>query len=355
MLPLPFQTKETHTFCNMFAELERVGFKIGLTYQTLPYNFTLSYRNNELRNIFKENIERIFSLTGKKVTFFGHSLGNLNILHQLSLLSQDFKDKHIKAWIATTPPFLGAMEATMSILGGDDMYYFLNIIGFHFKASALSLGSFPSMYEILQKNMYKMFQDEPWFEWVQKRLDYELGKRPHEDSGMLFWPSVDEKCTPDSFANIDTRCFSGLDDMRKRPSVVVEDGNLQYFLNDNLRLIKDWPLLDHSEDFYKMFNDPEFTKLKNPGVPVLLIFSKSVDTVAQVHYEGKISDYTQKNEYPKNNITMGYGDGTVGTNSELFPAIKWGYQFEHKDEMGDAGKHFKVSAVLRLIPAREVH
>ena len=327
----------------MFKALERAGYRKGLTYQSLPFNYVKSYRNNELKKIFVPNLERISKLVGKKVVLFAHSLGNLNLLYQLSLLEQSYKDKYIKNWVSATPPFLGAMQATKCVLGGDDEYFFLKFIGFHFGASSKSLGSMPVMYELMQRNMFSIYQKEPWFEWIRKRLDYENGKVSFEDSGMLFWPKVEEKCTPDSFSNRSPQCFSGLDDLRKRPSVTVEDGDKEYFLDDNLQLIKDWPLLEYSVDYFKMFDDREFRKLKNPGVPFILIFSKANDTIVQTNYKGKITDYTSQNEYPEADDVMGYGDGTVGSNSKLFPAIKWAYQFSHKDSLGDEAKDYKVS------------
>ena len=326
----------------MFIALEKAGYKKGLTYQSLPYNYIKSYRSNELSKIFVPNLERLYNLTGKKVTIMAHSLGNLNTLYQLSLMTQEYKDKYIKVWFSANAPFLGAMQATKCILGGDDEYFFLGKIGFHFDASARSLGSFPVMYELLQTEMYSIYKDEPWFDWIQKRLDYEAGKIPFEQSGMMFWPSIKENCTPDSFVGKDQRCFSGLYDTRNRPSVTVKDENLQYFLDDNEKLIKDWPLLEYSLRYYKMFNDDEFRKLKNPGVPVLLLYSKSNDTIAQTNYKGKITDYTSKGEYPEAEDIMGYGDGTVQSNSKLFPAIKWAYQFTHKDEIKDDEVSYKV-------------
>ena len=271
-----------------------------------------------------------------------HSLGNLNTLYQMSLLPQEFKDKHIKIWISATPPFLGAMQATKCILGGDDEYFFLGKIGFHFQASAKSLGSFPVMYELLQTNMYSMYENEPWFEWIQKRLDYEAGKVPFEDSGMLFWPTTEENCTPSSFIGKPEKCVSGLFDLRTMPSVTVEDGKRKYFLDDNEKLIGDWPLLDYSLKYYKMFKDPEFFKLKNPGIPVVLIYSKSNDTITQTNYKGKISDFTKANHFPAAQDVMGFGDGTVGSNSKLFPAIKWAYEFSHKENIADVNIDYKV-------------
>ena len=343
LLPLPVQVQETKTFLDMFLALERAGYKRGLTYQTLPYNYVKSYRNNELKRIFTPNLERLYNITGKKVTIFAHSLGNLNILHQLNGLPQDYKDKHIKVWVAATPPFLGAMQATKCVLGGDDEYFYFHSIGFHFEGSSKSVGSFPVMFELFQKNMYKMYQNEEWFEWIQKRLDYENGKIKFEDSGMTFWPKITEECTPNTFTNITPKCTSGLFDLRERPSVTVEHDNKKYYLDDPFEVVKDWPLHEFSVDYFKMFFDEEFFKLANPGVPVLLIYSKSNDTIAQSNYKGKISDYTEQNTYPPADDVMGYGDGTVGSNSPLFPGIKWAYQFENKEKYGDEGKDFKVS------------
>ena len=306
-----------------------------------------SYRNSEINKIFKPNLIRLFNLTGKPVIIFAHSLGNLNIQYQLSKLPVDFKKKYIKLWMAVAPPFLGAMQSTKSMIGGDDEYFFLGEIGFHFKASATSLGSMGSMYEIMLRNMYSMYQNEPWFEWVQKRLDYEQGKRSKEDSGMLFWPSIEEHCTSKSFTNRDSKCFSGLDDMRTRPSVVVDNKN--YFLDDNRSLISDWPLNEFSLKYYDVHQDKEYEKMTNPEVPVVLIFSKAGRTIKQTLYEGKISDYTSKNQYPKAKDVMGYGDGTVQTNSALIPAIKWAYEFQNKETYGNKGLNYKVSKIMIIL------
>ena len=328
----------------MFLALEKMGYKKGLTYQSLPYNFVYSYRSNEINKIFKSNIQRIKKLTGKKVVLVAHSLGNVNIKYQLSKLTQEFKDSHLKLWMAITPPFLGAMQATKVVLGGDDEYFFFKMIGFHFNASSTSLGSFPVMYELMLKNMYTKYQDQPWFQWIQKRLDYEQGTTSYADSGMYFWPPVDEKCTPDSFKNRDSKCFSGLDDMRKVPSVKV--GDLEYDLSDNEKLIKDWPLSEFSESNIKFLKDTEYEKLDNPTVPMVLVFSKANDTIRQTKYKWKISDYTQKGEYPKAEDVMSYGDGTVPSNSALFPALKWAYEFDNKKDYAEKGKNFKVVSLI---------
>jgi hypothetical protein len=263
-------------------------------------------------------------------------------------VSQEYKDKYIKLWVSAAPPLLGAMSALKSILGGNEDYFFLKMMGLHFTGSYKSVGSFPSMFELSQRNMYKMYENEPWFKWIQGRLDYEKGKVPFEKSGMLFWPKIEEKCTPKSFENIPTSCVSGLSDLRLRPSVTVDNQKNKYFLNDPKNVIEDWPLHKFSLDYIKMFHDSEFYKLKNPGVPTVILYSKSVKTVEQTHYTEKITDHTKDKKFPPSEDVMGYGDGTVGTNSKLFPGIKWAYELENKESYGSEAKNFKVSFLFYL-------
>ena len=329
-------------FEDLFENLDRIGYKRGLTYQTLPYNFIKSFQNNELKKYFASNLERLYNLSGKQVSIIAHSFGNLNTSYQLSLLTQEFKDKYIKAWISVAPPLLGAMTATQSVLAGLESYQ-KAIFGLKYPAASQSLGSFPSMYELMQVNMYTIYQNEPWFQWVKKRLDYEAGNIDFEDSGMLFWPKIDEKCTPDSFENISENCHSGLFDMRKEPSITVENGKVEYFLDDNEKLISDLPMLDTSLDYFRMFNNDDFRKLRNPGVPVQMIYSKSTETISKLKYKNKITDYTKDGKYPEVEYENNFGDGTVGANSALFPAIKWAYQFNHKNQISEEGVDFKVN------------
>ena len=353
----PFNQYIDNPFDELFKQLDRIGFKRGLTYQTLPYNFIKSFQNNELKQIFRPNIERLHKLTGKKVSIIAHSFGNLNTSYQLSRLTQEFKNKHIKDWISVAPPLLGAMTATQSVLGGNDSFNMLKIFGLKYPASSKSLGSFPSMYELMQVNMFTIYQNEPWFKnYIQKRLDYENDPQniPFEDSGMLFWPKVTENCTPKSFKEIDQKCYSGLEDLRKFPSITVENGKKEYYLEDNEPLIRDWQMLENSLKAFNMFNNEDFRKLRNPGVPVQMIYSKSAKTVSKLDYKNKISDYTKNDEYPKIDIKKSFGDGTVGANSALFPAIKWAYEYNHKSQYPKTDTEFKVIKFIFIILACQI-
>ena len=176
------QTRETKTFFQLFSYLELMGFKRGVTYQSLPYNFTKSYRNNELHKYFKSNILRLTTLTGKKNILVGHSLGNLNIMYQLSKLSQKFKDKYIHSWTALAPPFLGSAEPSKIAIGGYDEFAYFGHFGITYETAVIGFSSFASLYELMLKNMYKLYENEEWFKWVENRIDHEKGLIKHKDT-----------------------------------------------------------------------------------------------------------------------------------------------------------------------------
>ena len=66
----------------------------------MPYNFYLSYQNNQFRLNFLNVLKWLYSLTGKKVTLVAHSMGNVNVLFNLNLMSKEDKDKYIANWVS---------------------------------------------------------------------------------------------------------------------------------------------------------------------------------------------------------------------------------------------------------------
>ena len=66
----------------------------------MPYNFYLSYTNNEFRLNFDTVLKWLYNLTGKRVTLVAHSMGNLNVLYNVGKMSKEDKDKYISNYIA---------------------------------------------------------------------------------------------------------------------------------------------------------------------------------------------------------------------------------------------------------------
>ena len=152
----------------LITALNIAGYRKGLTYQSMPYDFRLSMRLNGLNKIFKKNLKRINKITQKKVIIVSHSLGGVNVLNQLSKINQEEKDKMIAFWISQGTPFLGAIKTTRILLSGLHEFYF-KIFGFHFKPSVKVTSSHPVYYELLYKNPFKIYKDHSWFQWVEDR------------------------------------------------------------------------------------------------------------------------------------------------------------------------------------------
>ena len=107
-----------------------MGHVAGLTYQSLPYNFIQSYRNNNLSYQFKPNLKRLFELTGKKVVLVAHSLGNINTYFQVKKLTRKEKDDMIKTWVQIMPPYFGSLKVQNNCIGGaSELMFVKRIIG----------------------------------------------------------------------------------------------------------------------------------------------------------------------------------------------------------------------------------
>jgi hypothetical protein len=331
--------KETKCFIGYIDLLGHLGYKRGLTYQSMPYNFTYSYRSNKLNRIFRPNLERLKQLTNKRVILVGHSLGNINIKYQLDKMTQHEKDSYIENWLALSPPFMGSLIANKGIIEGNSNFYFGGFFGFHFSPSHKSLSSFAVEYELFLKNMYQMYQTEDWFEWVQQILAYEKGHA--EQSPLNFWPSKNEICLP-KFKGVNRKCLTGLEDIRNKPSIVV--GQHKYYLDDMQEIITNWTIQDNVLQNNQTFADPNRFKLLNPGVPLVLVYSRATPTISQVQYTDDILTYISQGKYPPVKNTYSVGDGTVSPNSALVPAIKWAYQFDkyHRDRPYTSHSPYKV-------------
>jgi hypothetical protein len=329
LMPLYYQTKETKTFAFLFKRMRDMGYVAGLTYQTLPYDYTKSYRNNELNKVFQTNLTRLKQLTGKKVTILAHSLGNLNTLFQLSKMDFALKRSLVKNWIAVMPPFLGSPKVQKILFSGDDDFIFLySLIGLHVKAAIEGMNNVQVIYELSYHDAFTLYKSEKWFEAVRNRTAYEHSKLDYENSGFSFLPKIEEECSPRNFIFFPSDCKIGLSDTSKKPTLIVMQD--EYKLNDFYEAMGKWNLTENTQQFLNFTFDAEYLKLHNPEVPVVLISMRTSNTIKKLNYTDNITNYVQKGVYYEPQITWGYGDNTVPTNSAFIPPLKWAWEFENK-------------------------
>ena len=95
--------------------------------------------------------------------------------------------------MAIGPPYLGSYNASKTVLAVSDKFItFGGKLGFHYKAQAMTISSQLSMMEMVAKNGFRIFKDEPFFENILNRIKYENGELPYEKSGIPFWPKYSE-------------------------------------------------------------------------------------------------------------------------------------------------------------------
>lgn len=122
LLPWSFQINKSVAYSTMIQAFEKMGYVSGVNLQSIPYNYYYSFKHNELNMTFRSILERMKFYTGKKVTLVAHSMGNMNVMHQLSKMSQEEKDTYIHSYVPIAAPFLGSVYANKVLVGGDQEF-----------------------------------------------------------------------------------------------------------------------------------------------------------------------------------------------------------------------------------------
>ena len=328
LLPLALQNDTTSAFANLIASLERIGYISGLTMQALPYNFYYSYRKNEFKLGFMKNLRKLKLYTGKKITLIGHSMGNINILHNLSLLTKEQKELYIFNYVAIAPPYLGAPKATKVLISGNDEFSKLNgYLGFHFDASVRTSSNQLSVYDLAARNPFSIYRGMDFMDKIKDRILYEqLDEVPFEESGIDFWPKKDEICHEENLVGINKYCNIGFHnfDLHPKFEFIQKDGTIEDYNFDTVQeMLNKYPISKHIPNLYKKLYTNEIALIK-PGVPVFLIFNNSIKTTFKVKFSENYKTEIQNKTYPTIvKETPISGDKTVPTYSAIIPGLHW--------------------------------
>ena len=174
---------------------------------------------------------------------------------------------------------------------------------------------------------------------LNKRLEYEKGNIPYEGKAVTLFANLNEQCVPKGFLPQSNNCMSGLHEM---DDYLVKIDDETYDLGDYSKLLKKYQIMNKEEEMYHYHNDPHRLRLTNPGVPVMIMYQKSISTTSQLTYDD-IKSYTDKFQFPPVQKKYNFGDQSVSSNSILIPGIKWAYDFEHQT----ANTSFKVIIIIK--------
>ena len=167
-----------NSFGTITKKLKDKNYKIGFSFAALPndYRRYLS-KNNFAIEVFKSQINRLYSNTGKPVVVVGHSLGTLVTLTNLIINKSDKEFmKKIKKFIALAPPFSGATK-DLDIFFHGMRDFDTNKTKLPLFGAYLMTKSFPVAMELRPKSIAaKLFLDPSYKELgdaLRERLDLE--------------------------------------------------------------------------------------------------------------------------------------------------------------------------------------
>jgi len=329
-LPLLVQpAARYHYFGRLNDALKGLGYVPGLTSQPMPYDWRLSYQLHNLNEKFQATIETLYEITGKKTVLIGHSMGNFQIVHGLWNQPQEWKDKYVARYIALAPPFLGSPQTTEHPLGMDAAFFtrFLLILEVGIPPAEFkeTVALYPSVWQLMPKPAFRVFQDTPWMKAIMQRIQEEQNGLPITTGTIMdLFPDYKQTCAP-NFTERPAGCYTGIEHMYDIGSVAGEPMN-----PDNVKdIFNKYSFL--GEDAGKLYQysfDDRLAELQNTGVQTNIVYANHLDTISRIVYDKDPRSATMKNKfYTPDHIDYKQGDGVVLTTSALTPGIKWADDF----------------------------
>lgn len=340
------QIPQTRTFGPMIAAFRKMGYVAGLTYQSLPYNFNKPLVANELSPAFADNLERLNTLTRKKVTVISHSFGGLNTYYQLNKLDREYRKRVIKQWIPIATPFLGGTKAFKIALSADDNFMYLNnIFGLELRAAIEGVSSTIGTFQLLSKDPYSALDNVEWFQAIKKRTLYEEGLLPYEMTDYKFLPPKGIKCSPANFADLPQDCILGLYDTSK--DFTVQVGADSFKMNEADKLFAKYDIVKNANSIYGLVEDRNLFEFKNPEVPILSINLRTALTTQKLVYGPDLMDSLITDTYHKPIIVYGYGDKTVDAYSQFIPLLKWAKEYDDGEQHSNPVKIVDLCSIYK--------
>ncbi len=316
------------------SALETMGYKIGLNLQPLPYDWRKGMFETQVFEKLENIIDRMYSISGKKVSIVAHSYGNMNVVAALSKMSLDKKKAKVQRYFAMGPPFLGVASTIASLIGGDNILDF-GKIGVDFEMSKIVSGTSSGIFDLLPHKTATMYQSATWMKSINNRRAAEgsAGARqeaitPQQDIVAQIFPATSQTCFPNrNVMNAGSKCRLGVDNFENFGTVNGEQITLTSIPN----IIGKYALNLQSQYFFsRLDNRKNFDQMDHPGVQTTIIYSNLRPTSSKFTWNvnpRELSSKPNANFILANSVEKKAGDGTVLAGSALIAGIKWASDF----------------------------
>ena len=331
LLPLPINFSGFHYFRYLRKAFKHRGYVRGLTMQALPYDFRVDFRENKLKTKFKNAVDRLHEVTGKKVNIIAHSFGNYQTVNYLWNTPQAEKDQKVARYFALAPPFIGAAKIALSMLGMDPsfskkiLFSELGMTPYSFKNA---FAYYQGVFNLMPHDAFEPNKNEPWMKAVQARIQAEKeGKDMPKGTVMDMFPSVNAVCNDGFEEREQGKCHTFLD-------YWVEYGQIldkKVTAKNMPEMLKEFGYSVWSPKIYGQSRDDRFIKWPTLGVQTNIIYGAATSTMKKFYYDKNPKELTSKDKMLlTSKVDEVMGDGSVTATSAILPGIKWADDFNNK-------------------------
>lgn len=351
LLSMPRQFPYTAGFTKIHKSLLEMGYQEGLTLYAAPYDWRKTTVANGVGTALNQTLKQANSLTGKPSVIIAHSMGNFGALYTLNSLSAADKRKLVHNYVSLMNPLAGAPKALVSFLGGNNEYYYnlgLVKLGINHEAMNKFLYGSSGNFDLLPKDPFTQFKGEKWLQAWEERNKIETDYVQKEDKEGLRKLGEQKKIPFSWFPTQANHCFEMFDSREDECKLPIYDwSNKDYVakvegreftgkLNDMKELLTKYTEIG-VEPLKHLIEDTRANNvylLKNPEVPVTIVYASHVRTRKAFDWDYdpvKFSKETGKYAIPSK-VHYTHGDDSVPSASSLLPALKWAWEFDHKNE-----------------------
>jgi hypothetical protein len=292
--------------------------------------------NFGFKRSFKQSVQWLKKLTGKKSIIIAHSFGTVNTYSAILDLTPEEKKEYIEFWAPVGGPLMGNQELMSTMVTGENPLSFLNgIIGLAKQQALKSFYEVTFAFELLPFNFWK-FEKENWFKnFVLKRTMAEIRSDPVEVARPMFFPNPSNECYK-SLQNSPVSCKFLKSIYPGKSLLALKDK--KYPLSDMKDFLDD---LDYSYpdnknlSLYDVYSITEgnYREYPHPGVPVVGFFFNIKPTQSEIYFKEEKFDFEAHVEDPRKVFMT--GDVTVETYSAIMPMLKWAYEYSYSEDTGE--------------------
>jgi hypothetical protein len=228
--------------------------------------------------------------------------------------------------------------------------YLSQFYGMDFFNQKFMIGSSSSTQDLVPKDTFYRFRDEPWMKDLLKRIELETAFNPSTEKGQEYWDTVDPQMVPYPFFPIPSetcftgftdrpkQCMTGITDLGTHPVAVINNESYYANLTSMKKLFQDHFTMQDLNEIEHMVNDSLASGVHlfpNPNVPIVYIYGSHVATELKHEWDFAPENLTSIGRYafPSKSFN-GFGDGTVEVSYSLPIAMKWAW--EHTNNQPNA-------------------